>query len=125
MVRVGIIGCGYWGSNLVRVFSACESTSVAAVCDANISRVKSIRSRYPGIEGHAKSDELIARDDVDLVVVATPVDAHFPIAREAILHGKHVLVEKPFTRDSAQGEELIGRVLKLLSPRETVACSTG
>jgi predicted dehydrogenase len=70
-------------------------------------RINSIRSRYPTIEGHLDSRELIARSGVNLVVVPVPLRSHFAIASDAIRHGKQVLVEKPFTRNSAEGEELI------------------
>lgn len=107
MIRTGIIGCGYWGPNLVRVFNDVRGGQVVAVCDRDPGRIEAIRQRYPHTEGHTDADELIARPDVDLVAVATPVDSHFALARKALEHGKHVLVEKPFTRTSAQAEELI------------------
>ncbi|UCG17683.1 MAG: Gfo/Idh/MocA family oxidoreductase [Phycisphaerales bacterium] len=109
MLRVGVIGCGYWGPNLVRVFMECDGSTVTAICDTVSDRWKRICARYPTIEGHGDARELIARDDVDLVAVATPVDSHYVLAREAIDRGKHVLVEKPFTDDSEDAEELIDR----------------
>ena len=109
MVRVGVIGCGYWGPNLVRVFNDCEGSCVTAACDLDSRRLARIRNRYPSVQCFSDSWNLIARDDVDLVAVATPVKSHFRLACDAIDHGKHVLVEKPFTEDSAQAEELIDR----------------
>ncbi len=109
MLRVGVIGCGYWGPNLVRVFNTQERSCVPVVCDVDPERVERICRRYPTIHGVTEPRSLIARTDIDLVVVATPVESHFPLAREAIEHGKHVLVEKPFTKRSEQAEELIDR----------------
>ncbi|MEE9296640.1 MAG: Gfo/Idh/MocA family oxidoreductase [Phycisphaerae bacterium] len=107
MLRVGVIGCGYWGPNLVRVFGACERSCVTAACDLDADRVARIRRSYPTTDAMTNPGDLIARTDVDLVVVATPVESHFSLARQAIEQGKHVLVEKPFTKLAEQAEELI------------------
>lgn len=107
MLRIGVIGCGYWGPNLVRVFSECEASRVTAVCDLDPGRIEHIIKKYPTIEGHADANELIARDDVDLVAVATPVDSHYRFTSRAISRGKHVLVEKPFTDNTADAEALV------------------
>jgi len=109
MLRVGVVGCGDWGPNLIRAFNDCDDAEVRAVCDRQGSRVKRILKRYPAVEGHIDGRELIDRDDIDLVVVATPVDSHFSFARAAVESGKHVLVESPFTETCAEGEELIDR----------------
>ncbi len=109
MLRVGVVGCGEWGPNLIRAFNDCDDAEVRAVCDRQGSRVKRILKRYPAVEGHIDGRELIDRDDIDLVVVATPVDSHFSFARAAVESGKHVLVESPFTETCAEGEELIDR----------------
>lgn len=109
MVGVGIIGCGYWGPNLVRVFNDCEGSRVVAVCDVDARRLGPIRNRYPTVECYTEPWNLIGRADIDLVAIATPLDSHFTLARDAIEQGKHVLVEKPFTRSSAHAEWLIDR----------------
>ena len=107
MVKVGLIGCGQWGSKLIRVFHEGGQSIVTAVCDTDIGRLNVIRGRFPAVETHTDWQKLIARDDVTLIVVATTLDSHYAIAREAIRHGKHVLVETPFTRDAEQAEELL------------------
>ncbi|MCH7924850.1 MAG: Gfo/Idh/MocA family oxidoreductase [Planctomycetes bacterium] len=107
MVNVGLIGCGQWGSELIRVFHEGGRSNVTAVCDTDIGRLNVIRGRFPAAETFTEWRELLTRDDLTLIVVATPLDSHYAIAREAIRHGKHVLVETPFTRDAAQAEELV------------------
>ncbi|MBN1514398.1 MAG: Gfo/Idh/MocA family oxidoreductase [Phycisphaerae bacterium] len=109
MLRVGVVGCGDWGPNLIRAFNDCDDAEVRAVCDRQGSRVKRILKRYPAVEGYIDGRELIDRDDIDLVVVATPVDSHFSFVRAAVESGKHVLVEGPFTETTAEGEELLDR----------------
>lgn len=107
MIRVGVIGCGYWGPNLVRVFNTCERTCVAAVCDSDERRLHRVLRQYPQVEGLTAAGALVRRRDVDLVVVATPVGSHFELARAAIEQGKHVIVEKPITERTEQAEALI------------------
>ncbi len=107
MIGVGVIGYGYWGPNLVRVFHECEGSRVAAVCDRDPSTLEACAKRFPAVRCHAQADSLFEEADVDLVAVATPLSSHFDLARRAIQAGKHVLVEKPLTRTAAQAEELI------------------
>lgn len=107
MVNVGVIGCGLWGSKLIRVFHEGSRSIVTAVCDTDIGRLNVIRGRFPAAEIYTEWRELLTRDDLTLIVVATPLASHYTIAREAIRHGKHLLVETPFTRDFAQAEELV------------------
>lgn len=107
MVNVGVIGCGLWGSKLIRAFHEGGRSVVTAVCDTDIGRLNVIRGRFPAVDTLTEWKELLARDDVTMIVVATPLDSHYAIAREAIRRGKHVLVETPFTRDFAQAEELV------------------
>jgi len=107
MIRVGVIGCGYWGPNLVRAFNECNGAVVTAVCDLDKRCVDRIRSRQPTIKGYHDASQLLTQGDVDLVVIATPVGSHFALAREAIACAKHVLVEKPLTQTAAEAEELI------------------
>lgn len=107
MVNVGLIGCGQWGSELIRVFHEGGRSNVTAVCDTDIGRLNVIRGRFPAAETFTEWRELLTRDDLTLIVVATPLDSHYAIAREAIRHGKQVLVETPFTRDAVQAQELV------------------
>ncbi|MCB0965225.1 MAG: Gfo/Idh/MocA family oxidoreductase [Ilumatobacter sp.] len=107
MIGVGVIGYGYWGPNLVRNFAQVNGGAVVAVCDANEKRLEVVEKLYPAVATYRTVDEMLADPAVDAVAIATPVSSHFPLAEAALLAGKHVFVEKPFTRTSAEGERLI------------------
>ncbi len=107
MLRVGVIGCGYWGPNIIRNFNAHNDVRLVSVCDKNPSALTKIKSLYPGIETCADSKEITGSADIDLVCVITPVSTHYGLALEALKNGKHVFVEKPFTATAAEAEELI------------------
>lgn len=106
-MRLAIIGYGYWGPNLLRNFSSCEGCSVAAVVDRREERLKAARKLYPAVEVHTSPEEVMKDPSIDAVIVATPVFSHFPLAKEALLRGKHVLIEKPMTTSSAHALELV------------------
>ena len=95
MIGVAVIGAGYWGPNLIRNFSACPDTKLVAVCDKDRVRLEKVLSGYPGVDAVESFDAILTRDDVDAVVIATPVGTHAPLAIAALRAGKHVLVEKP------------------------------
>ncbi|GAF76526.1 unnamed protein product, partial [marine sediment metagenome] len=103
MVSVGVVGYGFHGTDLVRVFHDSEGSAVVAVSDTDARRLGDARRRYPVVGTYIDSRELVTRHDVDLVVVATPLRTRFSITRDAINTGKHVLVGAPFTETSAQG----------------------
>ncbi len=105
-LRVGVIGYGYWGPNLVRNFYAHEGSTVTVVCDLSEKNLKNVQEIYPAIDTTKNADELFS-GDVDAVAIATPVGTHFELARRALEAGKHVLIEKPMTQTAEQGEELI------------------
>lgn len=107
MIRVGVIGYGYWGPNLVRNFSEAPNTRVTAVSDMRAERLALVQRRYPGIQVTADISELLKNPDVDAVAISTPVSTHFDLAMAALRAGKHVLLEKPMTTSSEQGETLI------------------
>jgi predicted dehydrogenase len=107
MIRVAVIGAGYWGPNLIRNFAACPLTQMVAVCDKDAGRLQKVLAPYPGVDGVSDVDALLARDDVDAVAVATPVDTHHPIGLAVIDAGKHVLVEKPLAPSVREAEELV------------------
>lgn len=107
MLRVGVIGYGYWGPNIVRNLSCIEGVKVLSVCDKNPHAQKRIKSAYPEIKVCSESSEITASKDIDIVAVITPVSTHFDLAKEALINGKHVFVEKPFTATAAEAEELI------------------
>jgi len=105
-VKVGVIGLGYWGPNLVRNFATLEGVEVAAVADKDPSRVERVRRLYPYVEPFDDGFELIERGGVDAVAIVTPVATHFPLALAALQNGKHVLVEKPLTDNPNTAEQL-------------------
>ena len=107
MIRIGVIGYGYWGPNLVRNFSACSSTQVVAVADLSDARLSAVRRSYPGVTVSTDYHDLLRDPKVDAVAISTPVSTHFALAMEALRAGKHVLVEKPMTATSDQALDLI------------------
>jgi predicted dehydrogenase len=107
MINVGIIGYGYWGPNLVRNFNLANNCRVVAVADPQLDRLIQLGRLYPNIKVYTGSDELINSSDIDAVVIATPVSTHFKLAEQAILQGKHVLLEKPMTTSVIEAEILI------------------
>jgi predicted dehydrogenase len=106
-VRIGVVGYGYWGPNLVRNFSDLPGAVVMAIADARQDRLDLARRRCPGAERYTDPQALIASPEVDAVVIATPVATHFELARAALCAGKHVLVEKPLASSSEQALMLI------------------
>jgi predicted dehydrogenase len=107
MIRFGVIGYGYWGPNIVRNLRSLNTANVVAVCDKNPASLQRVKQAYPDISVTSDSAELLRSPDVDAIAVITPVWTHFELAKAALLNGKHVFVEKPFTATSAQAEELI------------------
>jgi predicted dehydrogenase len=106
VIRVGLIGYGYWGPNLARNFAETDGAVLAAVADARADRRAAVARRHPSAALFESADDLLASDGVDAVVVATPLDTHFPLATAALERGKHVLVEKPFVASTAHAETL-------------------
>ncbi len=104
MIRIGVIGYGYWGPNLVRNFAECAGAAVTAVCDTRAERLAQVRRRYPAVAVTTSAAELCASPDVDAVVIATPVDRHFELGMAALRAGKHVLLEKPMASTSDAGQ---------------------
>jgi predicted dehydrogenase len=105
-LRFGVIGWGYWGPKIARNLDALPQAKVAMVADADAGRLAMLVVNRPGIQTTMQVEDLF-RSDIDAVVIATPVRTHFQLAREALLHDKHALVEKPLTASVAEAEELI------------------
>lgn len=105
-VKVGVIGCGYWGPNLIRNLAEIPESNLVAVADLRAERLEHVRARYPAVKVTGNHVDLFSMS-LDAVVVATPPSTHFRLAKECLLHGLHVLVEKPLTLKSQDAEELI------------------
>src|ERR1700730_7575197 len=103
---VGIIGCGYWGPNLLRNFSENEAAELRWICDADEARLAAMGRRYPAAKTTTDYQKLLADFYLDAVAVVTPVATHFQIASEALRAGKHLLVEKPLTATGREADEL-------------------
>jgi predicted dehydrogenase len=111
-IRVGLIGYGYWGPNLIRNFAACPLTEVAAVCDASPARRAAVAKAYPGLAVVGSVDELLDLP-LDAVAIATPVSTHFPLAVRCLEAGKDVLVEKPLAATVREAQTLTDRAARL------------
>jgi len=107
MIRVGLVGYGYWGPNLGRNFAESEGTQVVVVGDTKESRLLAASRRHPGIRTTTDALDLIRDPNVDAVAIATPVNSHFDLAWNALSEGKHVLVEKPITSTAEEALRLI------------------
>ncbi len=107
-MNIGVIGCGYWGPNLIRNFNAMDNTTVVAVADKRKERLEFISKQFPSIKTlTTEANEILQSPKIDAIVIATPVSTHFPLGMEALAHGKHLLLEKPFTATVEQAEKLI------------------
>lgn len=106
-VRVGVIGYGYWGPNIVRNLHSIDDCDVVSICDKNTTALRRAQKAYPSVDLTSDFNDILTAPDIDAVAVITPVWTHFDLAKKALENGKHVFVEKPFTSSSAQAEELI------------------
>jgi len=104
MFKIGVIGYGYWGPNIVRNFHTQECSQVVLVCDNNSKCQERLRKAYPSIPFTTDMNEVLKSAEIDVVAVVTPVWTHYDLAKAALENGKHVFVEKPFTCSSAQAE---------------------
>lgn len=106
ITSIGVVGCGYWGPNLIRNFNSLPNAKVAAVCDLSEHRLEHMKNLYPGVDVYTDFEEMLSSAGLDAVVVATPVRTHFPLAKASLLAGKHTLIEKPMASSVAECEEL-------------------
>lgn len=107
VLRIAIIGCGYWGPNHVRNFSSATGCTVVSVVDLDSTRLAKVSEHFPSVRLDGDYRRVLADPDVDAVIVATPTSTHYSVVREALFAGKHVLCEKPLCEDSQQGNELV------------------
>ena len=112
MFNFGVIGYGYWGPNIVRNLDSLEGARVLAISDKLPAARERAQKAHPGIQVTADASEVISSTDIDAVAIITPVWTHFELAKAALENGKHIFVEKPFTSNAAQAEELINLAAK-------------
>lgn len=106
-LKVAIIGCGYWGQNLIRNFYEVEGAELKTVCDLEEKALNKVRRRFPTVQLSQSFDEILTDPGLDAVVIATPISTHYAFAEKALLAGKHVLVEKPLTTSAARVLDLM------------------
>lgn len=106
-ISVGVVGCGYWGPNLIRNFKALHACRLKTICDASEERLAHLKGLYPDVEGVTDYCHMLQDEQLDAIVVATPVRFHFAIARASLLAGKHTFIEKPMAASVAECEELV------------------
>jgi predicted dehydrogenase len=107
MVNIGVIGCGYWGPNLIRNFTKAKGCHLSAIADQRPERLEAVRHLNPWMISSTSAQEIIESRSIDAVVIATPISTHFALAKACLENGKHVFIEKPLTRTSAEAQELI------------------
>ncbi len=106
-LRAAVIGAGYWGPNLARNFRASAHWDLAAVCDLDLSKARKVAGGGPGTDAMTSVADLLERDDVDAVAIATPARTHHALATAALEAGKHVLVEKPLADSTVDGQDMV------------------
>lgn len=117
MIRMGVIGCGYWGPNLIRNFNNNPEVELVAIADLDAARLETVGRMYPHVAKHSDHREIIKDTSIDAVVVATPVSTHFPLGMEVLESGKHLFVEKPMAASAEECQKLnetadkLGRVI--------------
>ena len=107
MIKVGVIGYGYWGPNIVRNFDANPDLEVVRVSDMSEARLAVLKANHPAIDASTDEKSILDDPNIDLVAVITSTSTHYRLAKKALENGKHVFVEKPFTATSAEAEDLI------------------
>ncbi|MGH7491523.1 MAG: Gfo/Idh/MocA family protein [bacterium] len=106
-LNLAVVGCGYWGPNLIRNFRALPECHVTRVCDLDHKRLEHMQQLYPEVETKLSFADLVQDRELDAIVIATPAHFHFELARESLLAGKHTFIEKPMASSSAQCSRLI------------------
>src|SRR2546425_72707 len=106
-VSVGVVGCGYWGPNLIRNFRQLPDCNLKLMCDSSEPRLAHLKSLYPEVEGHKDYGHLLNGAGLDAVIIATPVRSHYAMAKASLLAGKHTFIEKPMASSAEECEELV------------------
>jgi len=105
-VRIGVVGLGYWGPNLIRNLNELEGADLRWICDLDQSRLDVFGRRYPTVRGTQDFDDLLLDSELDAIAIATPVSSHHPLGLAALEAGKHVFIEKPLAASVAEAQEL-------------------
>src|SRR5436305_7353447 len=111
-IKVGVVGCGYWGPNLIRNFKSLPDCDLRHMCDLNPQRLKHMKSLYPDVEGLMDYEHMLNGAGLDAVIIATSPTRHFEMAKASLQAGKHTFIEKPMAASSQQCEELIALAAK-------------
>jgi len=112
ILNVGVAGCGYWGPNLIRNFFSLPECRVKRVCDVEEARLAHMKKLYPSVQTTAAFEDLVKDEEIDAIVVATPVHLHHALGKMSLLAGKHTFIEKPMATSSADCEELVSLAAK-------------
>ncbi len=107
MIRIGVIGYGYWGPNLVRNFAELKGAELAAVADLDPKKLELVNKRFPAVKTTTDFQEMLRDPTIDAIAIATPVSTHFELGMAALKSGKHVWLEKPMTETSLQARQLV------------------
>ena len=119
-IKVGVVGCGYWGPNLIRNLRQSPECQLKLICDASEQRLAHMRRLHPEVATTRRFEDLLNGADLDAVVIATPVRFHYEMAKACLSVGKHVFIEKPMARTEAEAEELVA-----LAEREGLVLMVG
>ena len=112
MVKIGVIGYGYWGPNLVRNFAEINGGTIAAVADLDPKKLELVQRRFPAVKTTTDFQELLKDPTIDAIAIATPVSTHFALGMAALKAGKHLWLEKPMTETSLQARQLVDEAQK-------------
>jgi predicted dehydrogenase len=107
MNKIAVIGCGYWGPNLIRNFNSLSESELIMVCDLDEDRLAYIKRLYPDVQAVTDVEEVYNNTEIDAVIIATPVRFHYEMARKSLLAGKHTFIEKPFCNSVENGKKLV------------------
>jgi len=106
-IKVGVVGCGYWGPNLVRNFRSLPDCNLKIMCDVSEQRLTHLKSLYPEVDGETDYNHMLNGVGLDAVIIATAVKSHYSLAKASLLSGKHTFIEKPMASSSEECQELI------------------
>jgi predicted dehydrogenase len=107
VLNIAVVGCGYWGPNLIRNFNSLSDCKVKMVCDVETNRLGHVKNLYPEVKGTTKFDDVVGDSDIDAVAIATAVRSHYAMASKSLQAGKHTFIEKPMASSVQECEELI------------------